>query len=417
MKEFLQYILYSGICLGIFWIVYRFLLNGTTFFLFNRVFLFVGLVLSFILPSFVFTYDVMIPSAMVISTVPQDAVRQESTFAFDGWVVAACVYLSGIVLLVFRNLRSYIRMYRLVKNGNLSMYGGYKVILNSSVDSPFTLFGHIFLNADQLSEIERELILKHEIVHIDQKHWLDLICSECALTLQWFNPFVWLYVSSIKENHEFQADNAVLAAGVSPARYRAVLVNQRFKGPVFSFANSFSLLNKSNRLKMIKKEKSKSWKRAAVLAVLPLLGVFFWASAKPRYVFNETYSNGAAVNDTTGQKKINIKIIGAKGSNSVTVHNLSGNTFSPLDLRLSTNADSEQADSVKTNVYVFGAKSDQKEKPLLFVDGKEIDMEKMNDIDPNDIERIDVLKDKSATEKYGEKGKNGVILITIKKKE
>ena len=37
------------------------------------------------------------------------------------------------------------------------------------------------------------------------------------------------------------------------------------------------------------------------------------------------------------------------------------------------------------------------------------------DINPNDIESITVLKDKSATEVYGDKGKNGVIIITLKK--
>ena len=38
----------------------------------------------------------------------------------------------------------------------------------------------------------------------------------------------------------------------------------------------------------------------------------------------------------------------------------------------------------------------------------------MSALDPNKIERVTVLKDKSATELYGEKGKNGVLLITLK---
>lgn len=40
----------------------------------------------------------------------------------------------------------------------------------------------------------------------------------------------------------------------------------------------------------------------------------------------------------------------------------------------------------------------------------------LNNIPANDIESIDVLKDRAATEKYGEKGKNGVIMITTKSK-
>ncbi len=53
-----------------------------------------------------------------------------------------------------------------------------------------------------------------------------------------------------------------------------------------------------------------------------------------------------------------------------------------------------------------------KGEPLFFVDGKEV--ESLNDINPDDIESISVLKDKSAIELYGEKGKNGVIIITMK---
>ena len=38
----------------------------------------------------------------------------------------------------------------------------------------------------------------------------------------------------------------------------------------------------------------------------------------------------------------------------------------------------------------------------------------MSALNPDKIERVTVLKDKSATELYGEKGKNGVLLITLK---
>ena len=56
-------------------------------------------------------------------------------------------------------------------------------------------------------------------------------------------------------------------------------------------------------------------------------------------------------------------------------------------------------------------------KPLIVVDGevKGIGSDVLNTINPHDIERIDVLKEKSATELYGEVGKNGVIIITTKK--
>jgi TonB family protein len=60
--------------------------------------------------------------------------------------------------------------------------------------------------------------------------------------------------------------------------------------------------------------------------------------------------------------------------------------------------------------------SETSQKPLVYVDGKEIPFENMSKVDPKTIDRMDVLKDKEAVDKYGEKAKNGVILITTKKK-
>jgi TonB-dependent SusC/RagA subfamily outer membrane receptor len=57
-----------------------------------------------------------------------------------------------------------------------------------------------------------------------------------------------------------------------------------------------------------------------------------------------------------------------------------------------------------------------KNPPIVYVDGvltKDYDLDK---ISPDNIESVTVLKNKSAIEKYGSKGKNGVILITTKAK-
>ncbi|WP_133163333.1 SusC/RagA family TonB-linked outer membrane protein [Siphonobacter curvatus] len=52
---------------------------------------------------------------------------------------------------------------------------------------------------------------------------------------------------------------------------------------------------------------------------------------------------------------------------------------------------------------------------LYLVDGKEMDQQSAEKISPDKIESINVLKDAKGVEKYGEKAKNGVIMITLKK--
>lgn len=54
-----------------------------------------------------------------------------------------------------------------------------------------------------------------------------------------------------------------------------------------------------------------------------------------------------------------------------------------------------------------------KDAPLVIVDGKEVP--ELSSISPDQIQALSVLKNKSAIEKYGEKGKNGVIEIYLKK--
>jgi TonB-dependent SusC/RagA subfamily outer membrane receptor len=62
------------------------------------------------------------------------------------------------------------------------------------------------------------------------------------------------------------------------------------------------------------------------------------------------------------------------------------------------------------------------EKPLYIVEDKEgkeqrMEDDKLNDVDPADIESIEVLKGESAIKIYGKRGANGVIVIKVKKKK
>ena len=69
--------------------------------------------------------------------------------------------------------------------------------------------------------------------------------------------------------------------------------------------------------------------------------------------------------------------------------------------------------SSANGITVEGYAGNGKE-PLYIVDGKEVTPSVMSALDPDKIERVTVLKDKSATDLYGEEGQNGVVLITLK---
>ncbi|WP_194778521.1 Spy/CpxP family protein refolding chaperone [Pararhodonellum marinum] len=61
--------------------------------------------------------------------------------------------------------------------------------------------------------------------------------------------------------------------------------------------------------------------------------------------------------------------------------------------------------------------SDSENSPLMLISTKEgmVQVDNFDKINPEDIQSLEVLKDKWATDKYGEKGKNGVVIIILKK--
>ncbi|WP_165044495.1 M56 family metallopeptidase [Dysgonomonas sp. ZJ709] len=378
MKEFIVYLLQSSICLSIFLIIYQIFFRSSTFFKFNRSFLMLGMITSLAIPLIPNTYNVYVTLPASNEIADNSVGQLAANDSIDIWTIVFALYITGMLIIIIRNIRTLGNFIQLLRSGTLSKNKTYKLIDTVKVNSPLSVWNYIVINTQKLSDTEKDLIIKHEQTHINQKHWIDLLCSECMLLLHWFNPLIWFYIFLLKENHEFLADKAVIDSGTSPALYKAVLINQRFQGPVFSFSNSFNYSNNLNRLVMIKKTKSSPWKRFAALAIIPALGLFFWASAQPRYIV-DNYSPG-----NTGQKE-------------------SIYTFDN-----------------QTDVFQDKKESAKGEKPLFddnlfIVDDIEVTAAEVRALDPGKIESMSVLKREFAVKEYGERGKNGVVVIKMKK--
>ena len=80
---------------------------------------------------------------------------------------------------------------------------------------------------------------------------------------------------------------------------------------------------------------------------------------------------------------------------------------------LVTRAGARPGDDININIRGLNNFDDEKTRPLVVVDG--ILGANINDINPGDIQTIDVLKDASSTAVYGARGANGVIIVTTKK--
>jgi TonB-dependent SusC/RagA subfamily outer membrane receptor len=99
-----------------------------------------------------------------------------------------------------------------------------------------------------------------------------------------------------------------------------------------------------------------------------------------------------------------------------------------ISINVYAQTDSSGANKAATRVSIHPPQGQYakliSDQPLIILDGVALKTEteaafksEMGKIDPESIEQIDVLKDKSATAIYGARGANGVILITSKKKK
>jgi len=58
-----------------------------------------------------------------------------------------------------------------------------------------------------------EAIVLHEKAHLRLRHSFDLLVTDLAGCLQWFNPAMWLLRRELRAIHEYEADEAVLDSG------------------------------------------------------------------------------------------------------------------------------------------------------------------------------------------------------------
>jgi len=132
-----------------------------------------------------------------------------------------------------------------------------------------------FVNAIVLQDSASHPVFLHEKCHVVGKHWLDLFITEVVCTFCWINPIVWLYRKSLKQQHEYLADDYVLHHGVSQEEYLTCLLNSLFYtdpvGPVHKF-NSQSL---KQRITMMTKEKFIRYPKLAYISIVPIVALLF----------------------------------------------------------------------------------------------------------------------------------------------
>ena len=490
----LVYQLKVGLCLIIFYLVWKLLLSRETLHRFNRVLLLAVTALALVLPWVKLSLNHPLPvgegliSIEDLLAVPLvDAESQgESSWNFARF--SYIIYLVGIGGMLLWNLYNVLSLRRLLRRSRKEQLpNGDRLHVMTGDIAPFSYFRHIVINEQDMREASRE-ILTHEQAHIHLGHSYDVLFMDVVLLFQWWNPAAWLLRRELKQVHEFEADEAVLQRGVDAQQYQLLLIRKSVGDQLFSMANNLNYQSLKKRIRMMTTRKSSRWQQLRALAVVPVAALALVAFAQPEVkemeeqvaaavdvadpVPADTIKKSAETFDVVeqmpefpgGQAELmkflseNVKypkdaqeakkqgrvlvqfVVDADGQ--VVEPSVVKSAFPSLDeeaLRViglmpkwKPGMQKGKAVRVKfTLPIVFRLPADEEktvpltiikkdgdkkvQEPLIIVDGKEVTDADVKKIDPKTIESINVLQEKSAVELYGEKGKNGVIVVKTKK--
>lgn len=516
MYDLMIYSLKVGVCLAVFYLFFKLLLSRETFHRFNRIVVLGAMFLSFVLPLCVITIYREIP---VLPEIP-DGEAVATAFAeplsepFPWEMLAGAAFLLGAAATLLWTLCSLIGVLRLIRGGRRErLEDGAVLVRTERPVTPFSWGRYIVMSERDLAE-NGGAILLHERAHLRLRHSLDLIVTDVAGCLQWFNPAMWLLRRELRAIHEYEADEAVLDSGVDARSYQMLLIKKAAGGRWYSIANSFNHSKLKKRITMMLKEKSSPWARLKYLYVLPVAAIAVTAFARPEVSDKVEKISSVKVNDLAAivetkvaesagdtTKPADVKYVPAevrkrlKGTlvfevaeempefpgggmsafmdyiktnmrypasakengtqGRVTVQFVVDEDGSIKDSKVLRSVDKDmdaealrlintmpkwkpgrqkgQPVAVKFTVPVMFRLDDDKlektssangitvegyagngKEPLYIVDGKEVTPSVMSALNPDKIERVTVLKDKSATDLYGEEGQNGVVLITLK---
>ena len=284
MPYILLYMIKLSVCLTVVFLFYFLVLRRLTFYNWNRYYLLLYTLLSFYIP--LVDISGMLQqhnwqSATVIEWVPAvenykaiKDIQSGSLITVNN--VLLVVLITGMLVMLARLCVQFIS-FRKLKKQALPVYSNeMKLYHVDAAIIPFSFGNSIFINRELHTEAELGEIIRHEFVHVKQRHSIDIILGELLCLVNWYNPFAWLLKKAIRQNLEFIADDQVLQNGISKPAYQYLLLKVTGNNQ-FSIASQFNFSSLKKRIAMMNKMKSAKMHLVKFLFLLPMLAVLLLA--------------------------------------------------------------------------------------------------------------------------------------------
>jgi len=288
MPVIFQYLLKLSLSLGIVYLFYQFLLRRLTFYNCNRIYLLAYTALCFFLPLINITpalesnnwqtgkIATIIPAWQIVSAPVHETGQVIADTSWNYWTVLAVLLLVGTVLFLSVFIIRYFSFLRILRQAKLLSEGSLRIYQVDENIIPFSFGNAIFINHTLHSQEELQEIIRHEFVHVRQKHSIDIIWAELLCMINWYNPFVWLLRKSIRQNLEFIADHQVIKSGLGKKQYQYMLLKV-IGNNHFSIANQFNFSSLKKRIAMMNKVQTSNRQLLRLLLLLPAVAALLLA--------------------------------------------------------------------------------------------------------------------------------------------
>ena len=209
---------------------------------------------------------------------------------------------TGAVILLIRLFIQFISFRKLIRTADVIIDGNVRIYQVHASIVPFSFANSIFINAAQHREEELKEIIRHEFIHVKQRHSIDMMVSEILVMLNWYNPFAWLIRHSIRQNLEFIADEQVIRSGIDRKQYQYMLL--KVVGiSQFTIGSKFNFNSLKKRISMMNRNKTASVQLLRFAAILPLVAVSLVAF-RSQQGKSEIRQSAVTVQDTVPVKKV-----------------------------------------------------------------------------------------------------------------
>ena len=352
MEPLIVYSLKSALVLALLYLPYTLMLRQERFFRLNRLTLLTILVLSLVQPLCRMSLPEKVTQMPVVGDTQEWVWQTEAVIADDiifvdkapawGWQQwLALLYVAGVAAVLCLRLWQLVQIRQTMRHGCLwreHEADGITVWCHVGTGAPFSWMHSIYITEDDYKQNGRAILL-HERAHIACRHSWDILLLVVAEAVQWWNPFVYLLGRSLRDVHEYEADDHVLRQGVALSDYQTLLARKALADTAYAFANNFNRSHIMRRIDMMKRPQSHPLMRGKVLYVVPVLLFTLVVTAAPAF------------------------------------------------------------------------------EPLIFVDGEEVDRQRVSELQADSISHVTVLKGVSATSIYGQRAKGGAVEIETKAKK